>query len=224
MNYDTTYTRPVDIKKLDFIHWALAGGKANGAIRTVLELGCGEGAIATTLLNDYEVVGVELFESEATVARSKGVTVEIADACTWNGGRLFDAVVASEVIEHLIDPAALARNARAHLVPGGMFIVTTPNGFGPFELRSRHLNPVNHLRHWNWLRQKAGKAQYVKGGLDHAQFFTQQRLIDTVVPAGFILGVAKNSDFLTGGSWDIEVAKHLPPWLASGWYFAFQAV
>ena len=39
----------------------------------------------------------------------------------------FDAILASHLVEHLNDPASLVWEARRLLVPGGFFIVTTPN-------------------------------------------------------------------------------------------------
>lgn len=39
----------------------------------------------------------------------------------------FDLVVSFQVIEHLYNPRAMLENVRAHLKPGGLFLVTTPN-------------------------------------------------------------------------------------------------
>jgi hypothetical protein len=36
-------------------------------------------------------------------------------------------VVSFQVIEHLYNPTAMLENVRAHLKPGGIFMVTTPN-------------------------------------------------------------------------------------------------
>jgi SAM-dependent methyltransferase len=54
----------------------------------------------------------------------------------------FDLVVAVEVLEHVEDDAAFVRNAHRVLRPGGIFLMTTPNGdFVP------NTNP-DHKRHY----------------------------------------------------------------------------
>lgn len=219
MGYTTTYTRPVDIKKLDFIHEALQ----QAGVRSALELGCGRGPIATSLAaSSYDVLGVELYEVEAEAARARGVEVVVADACSYDAGRKFDAVIASEVFSNVDDPAALARNARRHLESGGVLIVTSLNGYGPYELRGKHLSLRYRLRRLKTLRRLTGRDAYVSGGLTRAQFFTLGRLCSTIEGAGFRCVRRQNSDFLTGR--DVRFADRLPHWLASGWYLAFEAV
>jgi len=41
----------------------------------------------------------------------------------------FDTIVAGEVIEHLSNPGKFLERARAHLKPGGLLLLTTPNPF-----------------------------------------------------------------------------------------------
>jgi 2-polyprenyl-3-methyl-5-hydroxy-6-metoxy-1,4-benzoquinol methylase len=212
--------RPVDAKRIEFIRRHTLGGEL------ILELGCGRGEIASLLSG--EVVGVEIDEIELRHAVEAGVDARPGDARTWTDARLYDAVVASEVIEHVPDPERLLENAARHLSPGGTLVLTTPNGYGPYELRHHRLNPSVQLRQWNWIRRRFGRQPYIAGGIDHAQFFTWTRLRRLIEQAGFEILEIRHSDALLGGlnvptalsRWDAHLADRLPRWAVSGWYVA----
>lgn len=42
----------------------------------------------------------------------------------------FDLIIASEVIEHLVNPGGFLKCAAMHLAPGGRVLITTPNAYG----------------------------------------------------------------------------------------------
>ncbi|QPF90252.1 class I SAM-dependent methyltransferase [Bradyrhizobium commune] len=216
---DTTGTRPVDVKRLTFIHRHLHVAGA----RKILELGCGPGHILRTL-NGYEiVVGVDNCEADIDTCRSRGLDARLAHAGMFADGAPYDVVIASEVIEHFLEPEQLLANAARNLTSGGLLILTTPNGYGWYELTRRHLNPLAYLSRWNPLRRLLGKQPYVRGsGWDHCQWFTMTRLMRLTAAAGFTPLEQQNSDFVTGGRRDSELASRLPSWAASGWYFAFR--
>jgi len=97
----------------------------------LLDVGCAAGELAAeAIARGWRVDGMEREPALAEAARALGVAVHVGD---FDGGRwpwpsaAFDAAVAGEVIEHLVDTdqflAELARVVR----PGGALIVTTPN-------------------------------------------------------------------------------------------------
>jgi 2-polyprenyl-3-methyl-5-hydroxy-6-metoxy-1,4-benzoquinol methylase len=100
--------------------------------RTVLDAGCGNGSITGLLAREgFTVTGVDGDAGGITIAQVNHPDVPFAvadfayDGAAINGAT-FDAVVSTEVVEHLYAPHELARFAWEALKPGGHFIVTTP--------------------------------------------------------------------------------------------------
>lgn len=216
--FRTAYTRPADIKKVEFIHRHL---EACGAKR-VLELGCGDGAIAMSL-DRYEVCAVDISPEELAVAAARGVDGKLGDASSYVDGTRYDAVILSEVIEHVTRPELLFQNAARNLAPGGLLIVTTPNGYGFYEILHTHLNWKTYIYRSNLLRTILGRKPYVPGNTQaHCQWFTMGRVSRIAREAGFDLVQQENSDFVTGSPGDVELASRLPYWTVSGWFLAFR--
>lgn len=105
-------------------------GQTRGA---VLDLGCGNGAIARALIaQGYDVYGVDASESGIAIADAESpgrffvLDVASGELPTELAGKRFDVVISTEVIEHLYDPRGFIAFARRILASGGDFIVSTP--------------------------------------------------------------------------------------------------
>lgn len=115
------------------VPYVLATLRRLGA-RRVLDLGAGNGALCGELAQaGYDVVGMEYDAGGVDIARRRhpSVTfhhlgVEQGTAALRAAEAPFDAVVSTEVIEHLYAPHLLPRFAADVLWPGGHLIVTTP--------------------------------------------------------------------------------------------------
>ncbi len=97
----------------------LAGLPAGPPV-SVLDVGCGTG-IAARLFRERgaAVLGVEIDERMAEVARASGLTVEVGAFETWDRrGRSFDLLTSAQAW-HWIDPFEGAVKAAETLAPGG---------------------------------------------------------------------------------------------------------
>ncbi len=108
--------------------------KSYPRIRRVCDLGSGNGALVGTLHSaSYVVCGVEYDKEGCRIAHQAhpgipfynlGVQDDPAQMVAEQGA--FDAVVSTEVVEHLFSPHLLPRFAQAALARGGLLIISTP--------------------------------------------------------------------------------------------------
>jgi len=97
----------------------------------LLDVGCGRGAVASLLADRFSAVhGVDGDEAALAKAAERGVAVAQVDfdrePLPFEDGS-FDAVVSLDVIEHVVDPAAFARELARVLRAGGRLYLATPN-------------------------------------------------------------------------------------------------
>lgn len=107
----------------------------------MLEVGCATGAVLAYMRErGWDVKGVEISRPQAEYARKErglDITTLPLEENRFAASS-FGMVSASHLIEHLNDPAGFVREVRRILVPGGVFIVTTPNIAG---LQARIFGP-----------------------------------------------------------------------------------
>ena len=101
----------------------------------VLDVGCGVGVLLDRLrrTRDARVYGVDLSPAAVTLLGSRGIGGAAAAAGALPfAPDTFDVVMATELLEHLADPAAAMHELVRCVRPGGRLIVTVPNGvLGP---------------------------------------------------------------------------------------------
>lgn len=98
--------------------------------KRVLDVGCGNGAMTGQLHQaGFEMTAIEPDLDGFTIASqihpdAQFHNVGVYDDTSHLG--TFDAVISSEVIEHLYDPTAVLRLAKRNLTEGGVLIMTCP--------------------------------------------------------------------------------------------------
>jgi SAM-dependent methyltransferase len=112
----------------------------------ILDVGCGTGATTRALCRFGPVVGLDIGPEALRRARARGLAVARASAARLPvRPASFDLVVALDVLEHLDDDVAAAREMLAALRPRGRLLVTVPAY--PF-LWSGHDEALGHRRRY----------------------------------------------------------------------------
>jgi ubiquinone/menaquinone biosynthesis C-methylase UbiE len=204
------FIRFTDEKRLKFIAQTLENSILTGA--EVLDIGCGNGVISRRLGEmGFNVLGVDV--SEKAIARanslnkSSNVRFEVKSAEQLVAdGQKYEAIICSEVLEHLHQPENLLKVLRKILAERGVLIVTVPNGQGARELFVT--KPVQVLmkkfpRSWGWLSKvksflgyQGTTVQSDADDLSHIQFFTVNSLTALAHKGGFEIMHWGKSNFI----------------------------
>lgn len=161
-----------------FLLPTLARILAPGRGRSLIDLGCGNGALSAQLAAlGYRTTGVDVAVSGVNQAQRAHSSVEFSEhdlglpLPTVLRNR-FDVAVAAEVIEHLFLPRELFRRADEALRPGGRLLITTPyHGW----LKNVALSATNRMdQHWNpaW-------------DYGHIKFFSRRSLTELAAECGY---------------------------------------
>ena len=148
-----------------------------GHDRTVLDVGCAHGYLAEVLRGQgCGVVGIERDAADAARARAHCVEVLERDLedpgwADGLGAARFDAIVFSDVLEHLRDPAAVLRRALPLLAPEGFIVASIPN--------VAHVSVRLELLLGSFRREKLGILDET-----HLQFFTRDSLHELLASCG----------------------------------------
>src|SRR3989344_6015979 len=145
--------------------------------RRVLDVGCSNGKLGALIrdLGNY-VAGIEI--SNTAVAQARTVLdalYEFDIEHPWpSETKGFDRIILARILEHVSDPVAVLRQARAALADTGAIIITTPN----------------FMTWTNRLRFIVGMFAYQEEGMfdfGHIRWFTYDYLKTVLHRAGFII-------------------------------------
>lgn len=145
----------------------------------ILEIGCsggGTGALALAQGRCASYHAIELDEASAARARERLSEVLVLDVeemydLPWPEGH-FDALIMSEVIEHLRDPWAVLERLGALIRPGGMLLCSSPN--------VSHYHFLKRVWNQRWDPEAAGIMD-----VTHLRWFTPNSYQTLVESAGF---------------------------------------
>ena len=144
----------------------------------VLDVGSGGGFVAMGLGDIARVTPVDHSFDVAVAAQAAGVPrVVVAEAAQLPfGASTFDAVVCSEVLEHVPDPGAVIAEAARLVAPGGLFLFSTPAR----TMWSR-IALIDAAQRWRLTRVLPSDLH------DWDDFLTRDELVDLLEQNGFRL-------------------------------------
>ena len=150
------------------------------AVRDVLELGCGEGALAAAYKRRNPAArytAIEAHGPSAAVARSRVDRLVEADFQTLSPQELeglgrFDAIVMGDVLEHLSDPCSTLERLRPLLREEGWLALSVPN--------AAHWTVLAELMQGRWPARDSGLFDRT-----HLRWFTLDSLRQTLADAGY---------------------------------------
>jgi 2-polyprenyl-3-methyl-5-hydroxy-6-metoxy-1,4-benzoquinol methylase len=143
----------------------------------ILDLGCGAGANGRLLkqAGARAVIGVERDADACAAARASLDEVVHSDLVDFDpavlGREAFDAVLASDVLEHLVDPEAVLTRVVGHLPPGGLVVASIPN--------VAHVWVFANLLMKRWPRKDSGVFDRT-----HLRFFARRDMVRLFEDAG----------------------------------------
>jgi SAM-dependent methyltransferase len=229
---------------------------------SVLDMGCGNGVYLTAPLAErfpaVQFWGTD--SDEATVAAAQAFADAVGGLPNLQYsldaklplGKTFDFIIASEVIEHVNEPGEFLLYLRSKLAPGGHALITTPNGYGAFELLTAIETPLHLLGVMRLLSKLPGLRSLKVGTAydennvaamqsdtiaisPHVNFFSYKRLLTLIAEAGFDV-VEYRPRSLFGGlgfqqllrsrqalTWNAYTSDKCSPYLVSGWMFVLKA-
>jgi len=127
-------------------------------VESVLEIGCG----TAQYFDAYAKAGVDWVGTEvnpAMVQHAESIGAPLQDLAELvASGTTFDVVFMSQVMEHILDPAAIFDDIRAVLAPGGLVHLDVPNHDSLVSAARKHvpfgpdygfIQPPHHLVAYN---------------------------------------------------------------------------
>ncbi|WP_096701949.1 class I SAM-dependent methyltransferase [Magnetospirillum sp. 15-1] len=234
-------------KRLDFIAAELAASRP----RRVLDMGCGTGLMLTAplaaLFPETSFVGVD--DDGASIAWAadnlRATNLRFTGPQGLAADERFDLVIASEVLEHVREPAPFLAFLAGRVPPGGRLVITVPNGNGPSEILAlaevlAKLSGVQKLL-GGLKRRLLGQAGGGGGNAGatlaispHVQFFRRSDLEQLFAGAGLAIVAFRARTILCGwlldslirltrsGRLNAALADSLPACCASDWMYVLE--
>jgi len=203
------YNRVADRKRLKFIVDNIQPALPSKG--SVLDVGCGNGIISSFLGHlGYDVTGIDVSEKAIKKAKTNNKLTNVQfDVLSAENlkvqNKKYNAIICSEVLEHLESPSFLLNTIFHLLNDNGVLIVTVPNGFGPREVLVT--KPALMLRknaqiweHVNKIKAALGydgsTIQSEADNLDHIHFFSKKDIYQLAESNNFKVIKLENTNFI----------------------------
>jgi len=117
-SFNLPYTFPTDEKLLSVVRRLSPGSR-------ILDFGCSAGRLLGLLGAEYERFGVEVNTEAAALAKERGLAIITEEDLAEDRCGKFDAIIFTDVFEHLVDPTSVVGLLIKSLKPGGNLLIVT---------------------------------------------------------------------------------------------------
>ena len=165
----------------------------------LLDAGCGRGLLLRRLSKRHDCYGSDFDAGAVMHCQGSGLKVcqiDLNTSITLDPSfpTTFDAIVISEVCEHLLNPRSALALAERTLAPKGTLIVTVPNAV-PLLVRSSVLAG----REVSWLHYPSADTE----ATGHIRFYTVSSMTRLLREAGFMVDAVRGVSFrMNGRFWE----------------------
>ena len=230
------------VKRFDYVERVITAQKAT----SILDFGCGTGELLTVPLAekfpDIKFIAADDDTASIEFGSKKNehlTNLKFIDPSKIDG--TYDLIIASEVIEHVEEPAELLTFLKSKLNDNGRLILTLPNGYGPFEATALADSllfkvGIDAASIYRRLTKKdlgtiPADGKYSLAVSPHINFFSQKGIRRVIEDSGFAIVDYTPRTFLCGMGFDQvlrgklltsmndRVTKVLPASFVSDWMF-----
>lgn len=159
----------------------LAGSRAAVALQLLgsgerlLDIGCGDGALAVAAQRQFkEVYGLDISQAAVTAAQARGIhaaQVNLDVAPIPFAAETFTAVTCLDVLEHVFDPRPVVQEIARVCAPGATLVITTPN--------IRYWRHITSVLFGRFPRTSSDEEAYDSG---HLHYYTAANHVDLLAP------------------------------------------
>ena len=131
------------------------------------------------------VVGIDLYEKGVRYLRGQGFNVILADAQCFDLGRIFDVIVAGDLIEHLENFDGFLESCKRHMERSSKLLISTPNPWYWKNIAKAVLEKevANNPEHTCWLCPRTLRQLVKRHGLDLGEIVFGSRFMkDRLMP------------------------------------------
>lgn len=195
-----------------------------GKSKTVLEIGCGKGAVTRYLKkNGCIITCIEISEEYAIAAKNYCKDIIIENVESLNGLNLpehhFDVILYGDVLEHLKNPSQVIKKFSQYLKNDGYIVVSIPNIanwkirldllFGKFDYQNSGILDKNHIRFYTkkTIKKMIQNSDYEICKFDIAPSLPLPMLIQKKLPISLRYFIAKYFDGLFSMQFVIKAKK-----------------
>ncbi len=166
--------------------------------KKLVEVGAGFGTFCEEILKlDFieEVIAVEPTPSLSETCRKKGLTVVESpiEKADFEPGSV-DLICSFEVLEHLFSPSDFIEKCGAIMKPGGLAIITNPNGKGFDVVVSPEHSGTVDVEHLNYFHPGSMKVLFERHGFEVLEVMTPGKLDAELVRKMFLSGKIKQEE------------------------------